>query len=171
MLSCGDDVSTRISSCALPSASDWLNDVRSAMDMSDNDCRVAVRLRLGFSLSEWAQPSCPLCGDDMRDSPNHSLGRVRQVATRRHSQVASQLPESPCSVCPLEPLPCARHPEDRILPKYQIWISCLQISLFWWMSLALTPDTIHTSMTWQSSPVTLWPSAQAPSTPSIVGAI
>ena len=33
MLSCGDDVSTRISSCALPSASDWLNDVRSAMDM------------------------------------------------------------------------------------------------------------------------------------------
>ena len=31
--SCGDEVSTRISSCALPGASDWLNDVRSAMDM------------------------------------------------------------------------------------------------------------------------------------------
>ena len=56
MLSCGDDVSTRISSCALPGASDWLNDVRSAMDMSDIDVRVAVRLRLGWPLSELVPP-------------------------------------------------------------------------------------------------------------------
>jgi hypothetical protein len=77
MLSCVNDVSTRISSCALPGGSDWLNDVRSAMDMSDNDVRVAVRLRLGWPLSDLAQPSCPLCGDDMHNSPNPPLGCVK----------------------------------------------------------------------------------------------
>jgi hypothetical protein len=57
MLSCGDEVSTRISSCALPGASDdWLIDVRSAMDMSDFDVRVAVRLRLGLPLSDRSLP-------------------------------------------------------------------------------------------------------------------
>jgi hypothetical protein len=56
MLLCGDEVWTRISSCALPGASDWLNDVRSAMDMSDIDVRVAVRLRLGWPLSELVPP-------------------------------------------------------------------------------------------------------------------
>ena len=47
------------------------------MDMSDNDVRVVVSLRLGLPLSELAQPSCPLCGDDMRDSPNNPLGCVK----------------------------------------------------------------------------------------------
>ena len=46
MLSCGDDVSTRISSCALPGASDWLNDVRSAIDMSDINVRVTSHKRM-----------------------------------------------------------------------------------------------------------------------------
>ena len=73
MLSCGDEVSTRISSCA----SDWLIDVRSAMDMSDFDVRVAVRLRLGLPLSELVPPSCPLCDEDMRDHPSHPLGCVK----------------------------------------------------------------------------------------------
>ena len=77
MLSCGDEVSTRISSCALPGASDWLNDVRSAMDMSDFDVLVAVRLRLGLPLSELVPPSCPLCDEDMRDHPSHPLGCVK----------------------------------------------------------------------------------------------
>jgi hypothetical protein len=48
-----------LSCLPLPGPSDWLNDVRSNMDMSDNDVRVAVRLRLGLPLSELQVPEWP----------------------------------------------------------------------------------------------------------------
>ena len=128
----------RISSCALPGASDWLNDVRLAMDMSDIEVRVAVRLRLGLPLSELVPPSCPLCDEDMRDHPNDPLGCVklrRGGILKRHDSCQNGL----ARFAHRTSASCTSPQRQRVLPKYRIWISYLRLNLFWWMSLALTP--------------------------------
>lgn len=94
MLTCGEDDFIRITSCALPGASNWLTDVRSALEMLDDDVRVAVCLRLGLRLSVLDLSSCPLCGADMHSHPTHPLGCVklrRAGVNKRHDSCQNGL--------------------------------------------------------------------------------
>lgn len=56
-----EDVAIRIS-CAVHGASDWLNDVQSALRISDQEVQVAVGLRLGMPCRNYCHPLAPaLC--------------------------------------------------------------------------------------------------------------
>ena len=72
MSSCQDDDFTRVQSCSLKGASEWLTDVRASLCMSDHDVAVAVNLRLGLPPSTTALPTtCVLC--HCRVGDNHHL--------------------------------------------------------------------------------------------------
>jgi hypothetical protein len=127
------------------------------MDMSDNDVRVVVRLRLGLPLSELAQPFCPLCGDDMRDSQITPLGASSCDAEASSSGMtaARMVPARTSALC--------MSTEDSFKVPDLDFVFADKCVL---VDVSGTDPWMVYVMTWQVSPVTLWPSAQAPSTPS-----
>jgi hypothetical protein len=128
--SCSRVVTTcRPVSAAVPGASDWLNDVRSAMDMSDKFvwCFVCVR-----ACHCRSSPSSPV-HSVVTTCATPQITRGPLVASSCDAEASSSgLTASKMALLgtPLEPLPCARHSEVR----------GFFISLFCWKSLALTPS-------------------------------
>jgi hypothetical protein len=122
LLSCGEDVAIRISSCALPGASDWLNDVQSALRMSDQEFQVAVRLRLGVPLSVLVPPSgsCPLCRTDMRDHQDHPFASCAEELSTCATTTAKADSLGQISVSPVS------HRSRRRIPRYWTWTLCLR---------------------------------------------
>ena len=156
MLSCGDEVSTRISSCALPGASDdWLIDVRSAMDMSDFDVRVAVRLRLGLPFSELVPVLSVMRICAITQVTPLGVSSCDAEASSSGMTAARMVPARTSALC--------MSTEDSFkVPDLDIVFAdkCVLVDVS-----GTDPWMVYV-MTWQVSPVTLWPSAQAPSTPS-----
>ena len=90
---CSNDDYTRLKSCALKGASDWLTDVDAALCMSDHDVAVAANLRLGLAPTTAPLPSlCPLCKQEVAN--NHHLycrTLLRKTINQRHDRAQNGL--------------------------------------------------------------------------------
>ena len=91
-LRAADDLTfTRTSSCELKSASLWLSHVDEAVQMSDSEFELAIRLRCGLPPSSSPLPSvCPLCRAAMADDAYHFFScpkLKRRSVNRRHDSL------------------------------------------------------------------------------------
>ena len=86
--SCSEGDFTRIKSCGLTGASDWLTDIDASLCMSDHDVATATNMRLGLPPSTEALPSvCVLCKRGIGDN-HHLHGRplLQKSINARHDR-------------------------------------------------------------------------------------